>query len=216
MACRVWDGEYLKKGRIVFLMVGILFVALLAAVFLYYRDGRPALQKQQYPLLYTQELQAAAAEFELPPALIAAVIYTESRFQADAVSPRGALGLMQLMPDTAREIDEKLLGESQDADALQDANFTAYVTDAARNIRYGCYYLRWLLNRYDGRLALALAAYNAGPGRVSGWITEYGLTEDGQALLTIPYPETEDYVTRVMDALAHYETLYAEELNPHD
>jgi len=201
----------LSKGYKGFLAIVILLIAVLAFVLIYQHSLRPALQRRQYPLAFTAEILAAAAEFDLPPALVAAVIHTESGFREGAVSARGALGLMQLMPDTARDIDKKLCPENGYLE-----NIESYICEPARNIRYGCYYLRWLLDRYDGRLQLALAAYNAGPGRVREWMEEYGLSEDGQALKSIPYPETKDYVSRVLAARTRYENLYTEELKPND
>jgi soluble lytic murein transglycosylase-like protein len=110
----------------------------------------------------------AAAKYGLAPGLIRSVIRAESNFQADAVSPAGALGLMQLMPGTAED-----LGVSDPLDVEQ-------------NIDGGCRYLRQMLDRFDGDLKLALAAYNAGPGAVE--------KHNGR----VPYAETRQYVSRVL------------------
>ncbi|MFC5544685.1 transglycosylase SLT domain-containing protein [Marinobacter koreensis] len=116
---------------------------------------------------YRQEIRTAAREFDVDPALVRAVIHAESGFNADAVSPRGAQGLMQLMPGTARE-----LGVSN---ALA----------AADNIRGGVSYLAQMLRKFGGNVRLATAAYNAGPGAV----TRYKGVP--------PYAETKAYVERV-------------------
>ncbi len=113
-------------------------------------------------------IQAAAERYRLRPELIRSVIRAESNFQADAVSPAGAQGLMQLMPETAGE-----LGVTNPFDARQ-------------NIDGGARYLRQMLDRFGGDLKLALAAYNAGPGSVEKY--------DGK----VPYPETQAYVKRVL------------------
>jgi soluble lytic murein transglycosylase-like protein len=113
-------------------------------------------------------IQAAADKYRLAPGLIRSVIRAESNFQADAVSPAGAQGLMQLMPETAGELG------------------VANPFDVRQNIDGGARYLRKMLDRFGGDLKLALAAYNAGPGTVE----KYG----GR----VPYPETQAYVARVM------------------
>jgi soluble lytic murein transglycosylase-like protein len=113
-------------------------------------------------------IQAAARTYNLPSKLIRSVIRTESNFRADAVSPAGAQGLMQLMPATAREL------------GVTDP------FDVAQNIDGGARYLRQMLDRFDGDLKLALAAYNAGPGTVQRCNGD------------VPYRETRDYVRRVL------------------
>jgi len=121
---------------------------------------------------YEPLITRAAAEYQLPPALLRAVIHAESNFRADAVSPKGAMGLMQLMPGTASG-----LGVSDPFDPVQ-------------NIEGGARYLRQLLDRFGGDQRLALAAYNAGPGAV--------LRYQGVP----PFPETRQYVDRVMAQVA--------------
>jgi hypothetical protein len=115
-----------------------------------------------------QNVQEAAAKYDLPPALIKAVIRAESNFQVDAVSSAGAQGLMQLMPATAEEMGVK------------------NPFDIRQNIEGGSRYLRKMLDRFGGSVSKALAAYNAGPGTV----TKY----NGR----VPYPETRQYVSRVL------------------
>lgn len=130
-------------------------------------SAQPA-QKAAPPSRYSNIIQTAAQRNHLDPALLDAVIGQESGFRADVVSGAGAVGLMQLMPATARE-----LGVSDPF-------------DPAQNVEGGAKYLRSLLDRYDGRLDLALAAYNAGPGAVD----RFGGVP--------PYRETQEYVSSVM------------------
>ncbi|MFT3996583.1 MAG: lytic transglycosylase domain-containing protein [Asticcacaulis sp.] len=120
---------------------------------------------------YAVEINAAALEFDLSPDLIVAIIRQESGFNPKAVSPRGAIGLMQLMPATAAEL-----------------GVNPY--DPASNIRGGVAYLRRQLNRFSGRIDLALAAYNAGAGAVD----RHGGVP--------PYAETRAYVARSLDRLS--------------
>ena len=140
---------------------------------------------------------SAAAEFAVPPALVLAVIEAESDFKPDARSPAGAVGLMQLMPDTFRYLrDERLL------EGLPDEA----ISDPKTNLRYGTCYLAYLAHRF-GDWRVALAAYNAGEGRVSAWLDDprYG---NGTSLLKIPFPETENYVAVTLNAYRRYTQKY--------
>ncbi len=137
-------------------------------------------------------VRAASAEFGVPVPLILAVIHTESKFDANAVSDAGAMGLMQLLPDTFAWIrDEKLCEQARENEIL----------DPTTNIRYGTYYLAYLTERFCD-LRVVLAAYNAGEGRVTEWL------EDDPTLQRIPFPETRSYVDKVMRAKARYEKKY--------
>ena len=178
------------------LLALILLAALLCGYFFY---GRPALLRSKYKLAYEAEILASAEEFDLDPYLVCGVIFTESAFRPEARSNVGALGLMQLMPATGLEEAELLEIEGVTEDRL---------TEPALNIRLGCNYLRKLLDEF-GTESVALAAYNAGPGRVRQWLKEYGTKEDG-SILYIPYPETSKYVGRVQSARGVYERLYPE------
>lgn len=131
-------------------------------------SAQPSTGSDQAP--YANLVQSAAQRNQLDPALIDAVIGQESGFRADAESPAGAVGLMQLMPDTARE-----LGVTDSRDPRQ-------------NVDAGSRMLRSLIDRFGGRLDLALAAYNAGPAAVE----RYGGVP--------PFPETQAYVRDVMSA----------------
>jgi soluble lytic murein transglycosylase-like protein len=111
-------------------------------------------------------LRDVGREFELDPNLLAGVMMAESSGRVDAVSHAGALGLFQLMPPTARERAQLLGLGAPSRDEL--------LSNAELNARLGGSYLRWLLRRYKGELEPALVAYNAGPGRLDGWIKEHG------------------------------------------
>ena len=178
------------------LLALILLAALLCGYFFY---GRPALLRSKYKLAYEAEILASAEEFDLDPYLVCGVIFTESAFRPEARSNVGALGLMQLMPATGLEEAELLEIEGVTEDRL---------TEPALNIRLGCNYLRKLLDEF-GTESVALAAYNAGPGRVRQWLKEYGTKEDG-SILYIPFPETSKYVERVQSAKGVYGRLYPE------
>ena len=177
-------------------LVLVMLAALLAGYFLY---ARPALLRSKYKLFYREEILSSAKKYDLDPCLVCGVIFTESAFRPDAKSSVGALGLMQLMPATGLEEAELLEIEGVTEQRLMEP---------ALNIRLGCTYLRKLLNEF-GTESVALAAYNAGPGRVRQWLKEYGKKDDG-SILYIPYPETSKYVDRVQSAKGVYERLYPE------
>ena len=132
--------------------------------------------------------------------MIYAVIRTESNFDSNAVSAVGAIGLMQLMPDTFTWISNDLLGERL-------APAMAY--DAETNIRYGTFLLKRLYDRY-GDWNAALAAYNAGPGRVDGWLKEAQYVDERGLLIPeqIPIGETRNYVDKVQQSAQAYTRLY--------
>ena len=178
------------------LLALVLLTALLAGYFLY---ARPALLRSKYKLSYREEILSSAKEYDLDPYLVCGVIFTESAFRPEAKSSVGALGLMQLMPATGLEEAELLEIEGVTEQRL---------TEPTLNIRLGCTYLRKLLDEF-GTESVALAAYNAGPGRVRQWLKEYGKKDDG-SILYIPYPETSKYVDRVQSAKGVYERLYPE------
>lgn len=137
----------------------------------------------------------------LEPALVHALIRRESGFRTDAVSPAGALGLMQLMPGTADLVANRL-----DIDHRTEA----LTVDAALNVKLGSAYLAERIARYDGSYVLALAAYNAGAGRVDDWLERFGdpRRQGVEAMVdwieTIPFSETRTYVQRVMEDLQVY------------
>lgn len=135
----------------------------------------PKVSQRTYTL-YNKQILKVGKKYGLDPALLHAVILAESRYNADAISRRGAIGLMQLMPDTAARYKV--------ADAF----------DANQNIRGGAQYLSYLLKLFDGDLELAIAAYNAGEGAV---------IRNGRKIP--PYPETVAYVPKVMAFYRKYQ-----------
>ena len=151
-------------------------------------------QRVRYPLRYEGIVLAHARNYDLPPTLLAAVIYTESKFDAGARSDAGAVGLMQLLPETARGIAVRTGGGGFVVSDLLDPEI---------NVRYGSWYLRNLLDRYDD-VRTALAAYHAGQGNVDAW---------RRAGVGIRFAETRAYVDSVLDAERVYGEAYADELS---
>jgi soluble lytic murein transglycosylase len=166
-----------------------------------------AVQQVTLPLRHDDIIRQQAGDKNLDPALIAGVIFAESHFR-DQTSRAGAKGLMQLMPDTADYIAHKSGGTA----FVQGDLATPQV-----NIAYGSWYLRYLLDKYDGREVLALAAYNAGQGNVDAWLADVGARgEQFRAADHIPFPETRDYVEKVLAAREDYRREYASELGLRD
>ncbi len=154
------------------------------------------IQELTLPLRHEDVIRQQSREKEVDAALIAAVIYSESKF-SDRTSSAGARGLMQITPETAQEIERHSGGTTFQLGDLSDPEI---------NIRYGTYRLRELLDRYDGDVVAVLAAYNAGPTNVDRWGGS-DLSLDG-----IPFPETRAYVEEVLDKQGAYRDKYAKEL----
>lgn len=181
----------------------ILLVLALACVALYYAFVYPRMiDEATYPLLYTEEISAYASEYGLEPARVAAVIFCESSFRPEAVSSVGARGLMQIMPETGEWIAEKL---GEQATYTHDLLF-----DPDLNIRYGCWFLNYLQNRFGGDLVKETAAYHAGGTRVSEWLDNEEYSPDGVTLAYIPFDSTRKYVDKVQIVLEKYK----ERFNP--
>lgn len=151
-----------------------------------------------YPRPFREIVERAAAEFELDTMLIWAVMREESLFQPQAVSRVGALGLMQIMPATGKEI----------ARGLRDEFNAQRLLDPGTNIRHGAYYLRRLLDRFDGDPEMALAAYNGGSGNVNIWrYSKLGMQAGGFPT-AVTFFETREYITKVMNSYLRYRWLY--------
>lgn len=149
---------------------------------------QPTIQSRLYPLHYQDEIAAAAGRQGVDPYLVAAVARAESGFDPEAVSPAGAVGLMQIMPATAAWIAQR---EDWEGDPVPD------LTDPAANLELGAYYLAFLVELFEGDVRSALAAYNAGQGTVASWLED---AQDGRLSLEagdIPFPETRGFVERV-------------------
>jgi peptidoglycan lytic transglycosylase len=162
-----------------------------------------AVREVVLPLRHEDIIRQQARDKDLDPALIAAVIYTESRFRDGQTSRAGAEGLMQITPATAKMIARKSGGV---AFTVQDLG-TPQV-----NIAYGAWYLRYLLSRYGGNEFFAVAAYNGGEGNVDRWIEAAQRRDEALTLDAIPFSETRAYVRRVEEAKAQYRDSYAREL----
>jgi soluble lytic murein transglycosylase len=190
-----------QRRRLVLLLVGAAAAALALLTIKPWADK--AVQELSLPLRHEDVIRQQAKDKNLDPTLIAGVIYVESRFR-DQTSHAGAKGLMQLMPSTADYIARKSGGTRFVQGDLADPQI---------NISYGSWYLRYLLQHYHGNVALALAAYNAGEGKVDEWWRE--AADRGETFRVadhIPFAETREYVSKVLDAQRAYRKEYAREL----
>ena len=158
-------------------------------------------EKQAYPREYAEYVETYAEQYGVPETMIFAVIRTESGFDSGAVSHAGAVGLMQIMPDTFAWLTNEMLFDHLDAGMLYDPE---------TNIKYGTYYLSRLYDRY-GDWALALAAYNGGQGNVDEWLEDPAYADGEGGLKEIPFRETRQYVKKALKARDVYERLYGEE-----
>ena len=185
------------------LLLGFVVVATGAVMAVLSPWADKAVQEIRLPLRHDDIIRQQANDKNLDPSLIAAVIYVESRFR-DQTSHAGAKGLMQIMPSTADYIARKSGGTEFVQGDLADPQI---------NIAYGSWYLRYLLERYHGNTILALAAYNAGEGKVDEWWRN--ASDRGERFRVadhIPFPETRGYVSKVLSARRDYRHEYSAEL----
>ena len=178
--------------RRVFVLSALLASLALGALYVL-QTTPPWYERIRYPLRYESIIRGHARNYDLDPALLAAVIYQESKFKADARSSSGAIGLMQLRPETAEGIAVRTGGSAFRVDDLLDPEL---------NVRYGSWYLRHLFQKY-GEERLVLAAYNAGQGNVDRW---------RRSGTEIQFAETRAYVDRVEELKDVYRDAYAAEL----
>ncbi|GAB7388601.1 lytic transglycosylase domain-containing protein [Bacillaceae bacterium] len=188
-----WNKQKKKKLGL-FLLLLFLFIFLNSSFF----------WKLMYPVSYKKEVMQAAAKYRVDPFLILAIIQIESNFTSDRISHKGAVGMMQIMPDTAEWI-------------IEQAGFSPLVIhdlDEPRiNIEIGSWYLSFLEKQFDRNVVAVIAAYNAGPGKVLRWLREDVWDGSYQNLQQIPYGETRHYVQRVLYYYDKYQEIYRDEFD---
>jgi soluble lytic murein transglycosylase len=184
--------------------LGVFVAMALVAVVIGFMISRidHAVNELALPLGDASVIREQAAAKHLDPALIAAVIYAETKFEP-RTSPAGAEGLMQVEPATA-EFLAKLSGGYRFT--------TSDLATPSVNVAYGSYYLRYLLEHYEGSEMLAVAAYNAGLANVDEWVAKANAEGRRLTVSTIPFPETRAYVQRVLGAQRAYRATYARQL----
>ena len=189
-----------SKKSIPFAKIVIILLAISVAFGFLFDMSCTLIEKKTHPLKYTDHVEKYAEQYNVPRELIYAIINTESDFQSNAVSRAGAVGLMQIMPSTFKDITENFLYEDLDVGMLYDPE---------TNIKYGVFYLSWLKTFYDN-WDCVVAAYNGGLGNVDKWLKDSECSEDGKTLIVkkIPFEETRNYVKKVNKAKEKYTELY--------
>lgn len=180
-------------------VVLVLVLGMIGLVLLFSTDRTMQETTQIYPMEYTSLIRRHAGEFGLEPAYVAAVILAESSYNPQAVSSVNAQGLMQIMPETGEWIAGK----------FDETYVEGCLFDPETNIRYGCWYLGYLLRRYDGDKTCSTAAYHSGQGTVDGWLKDPEYSTDGRTLNIIGGPRANTYVGRVLEYYEKYTQLYA-------
>lgn len=197
---KVYQVSRRRRSRLRRLLAGLLVVVLVAVFAYVVIDKRvvvPGVSDRLYPLEYRDAIAQVADTYDVDPYLVAAVARTESGYDPQAVSHAGAVGLMQLMPETAAWIVQSARWQGADDPDL---------TDPEDNLELGTCYLAYLGERFGADERAVVAAYNAGQGIVSTWLAE----ADGKALDLdgIVYPETRAFVQRVEEWLEYYQRAY--------
>ncbi len=185
------------RKRTLAVLLLVLALAAAAGFVIYHSDW---FQKEYfYPFPYQDKVYRYGRENGVDPYLIAAVIRTESKFVAAARSPKGAMGLMQMMPETAKWVAGQV-GQDDFRDAM--------LNEPETSIRFGAWYLASLKKEFNGNEILVLAAYNGGRGNVGQWMRQLGWGKDFRDIDRIPYKETREYVKKVLSARERYKFLY--------
>ena len=184
-----------RTARAVLRWIVLGVVVVLGILTVLFLRGPAFWQRQYYPLHYQSQIADSAARHRVSPYLVAAVINAESGWRPARTSAAGAVGLMQLLPDTAHDLAAAGLVDSKRFP-------TSRLTDPAVNIEYGTAYLRFLVNRYH-EVETALAAYNAGLRHADEW-----KKKGGAIRAAIAFPETKAYVLRVVRGRDRYQALY--------
>ncbi len=170
------------------------------AVLLSYSVG--AFYAYFYPMKFKEEITYYGESYGVQPAVIASVANVESGFVEDAVSNKGAVGIMQLMPSTAEWVASKI-GEEYRRELLLEGEY---------NIKIASYYISYLLTIF-GDTKTALCAYNAGQGNVKKWLTKEEYSPDGVSLSKIPFEETRNYINKVEKNYRYYKNRYKTAVN---
>lgn len=155
--------------------------------------------KNMYPKEYSEYVYKYSEENNIDPLLTFAIIKAESNFNPEATSNSNAIGLMQVLETTAKEVMQNKTEENFSKEILFNAE---------DNIKIGTTYFAYLLDKYNGNIALALTAYNAGIGKVDNWIENGIIKEDGSDIENIPYKETNNYVRKILRDYKIYKEIY--------
>lgn len=184
--------KFLRKKRVLLL----LFLGFVAVLFL-----NTNWMTWFYPIQYKEEIRKHSETYDIDPFLVAAIIRVETNYTPGRESKKGAVGLMQLMPETAKWALEKA--------KLPDVPIERLKEEPSANIEVGTWYLQSLFRQFDGNRTAAIAAYNAGPGNVKKWLKEGDWDGSAETIKDIPIGETRHYVQRVIHYYKQYTEIYS-------
>lgn len=178
----------------------IIIIIILTLYFIIFHlfDLKAVIMKKMYPKKYSEYVHKYSEEYNVDELLIFSIIKAESNFKPEVTSNSNAMGLMQLMENTALEISNIIDGINIEKEDIYSPEI---------NIKFGTYYFSTLIERYNN-IGLALAAYNAGMGKVNSWIEDGIIKSDGSDLENIPYKETNLYVRKILNSYKVYQELY--------
>jgi len=183
-----------KKNIVLFILLLLVFLAI----------NTNCLWQLMYPIKYQEEISKYAEQFNIDPFLVLAIIQVETRFKEDTISKKGAIGPMQIMPDTAQWI-------------IEQGRFSPYsiqyLSNPELNIALGSWYLSTMYKQFNNNLIATIAAYNAGPGNVTRWLKEDIWDGTSQHLNQIPFGETRHYIQRVLFFYERYQKIYGKILS---
>lgn len=186
-----------KNIKLIVILIIIIFLILLCRIF----NINEKILKTIYPRQYSEYVEKYSIEYNVDKNLVYAVIKAESNFNTEAKSHKGANGLMQLMEQTAKDINKRIENPVNETEIINKLNEPDY------NIQLGTKYLSILIEKY-GNAEIALTAYNAGIGTVDTWIENGTLNSDGSNIEKIPYNETNNYVRKIVRDYKLYNQLY--------
>ena len=179
--------SWLKRITYIIIALGIILIASYAYL------------KNAFPIKYSNYVDYFSLEYDLDKYLVYSIIKIESNFNEVAISNKGAVGLMQIMPETGEWISQKMGMLYYTEDML---------VDTETNIKMGCFYLNDLAEEFHEDINLMLAAYNGGRGNVKNWLGNPEYSDDGRNLSNIPFKETSDYLIKVKMSYRIYKFLY--------
>ena len=188
-------SKKLKNKKLLIVIILILIVIVFLGIF------KDKILKIIYPKTFKEYVSIYSEEYNIDENLIYALMKAESNFKSKAVSNRGAIGVMQLMEETALDVAKKAKID------IDENNLEQELLKPEVNIKIGTIYIKTLLNQYQN-VEVALAAYNAGIGTVNTWIEEGRIKKDGSDIENIPYKETNPYVRKILRDYKIYEYLY--------
>ncbi|MEF2968405.1 lytic transglycosylase domain-containing protein [Paenibacillus sp. M1] len=183
--------KWLRKKRVLLLLfLGFILILFFNSTWL----------KIFYPIYYKEEIRHHADNYGVDPLMIAAIIKVESNYKPGAESKKGALGIMQIMPDTAKWIMKQA--------RLEEVPLERVKRETGTNIELGSWYLKFLSKKFDGNMTAVIAAYNAGQSNVENWISSGKWDGRLETAKNIPFGETRHYVQRVSHYYEQYSNLY--------